>query len=75
MLQDHSLKVKETCDTCDTCKKMSIISLDVLLFSCLDTCDTCNIFALFSDIFAIFCKKYILQNIALKMLLRYFLVS
>ena len=45
MLQDHSLKVRktcDTCDTCDTCEKMSYISLGVLLFSCLDTCDICD---------------------------------
>ena len=40
MLQDHTLKVRKTCDTCDTFKKMSYISLSVLLYSCPDKCDT-----------------------------------
>ena len=63
MLQNHSLKVRKTCDTCNTCKKMSYVSLGVLLFSSLDTCDTCDTcdilqyFAIFLRYFAIFFEK------------------
>ena len=43
MLQDHSLKIRKTCDTCE---KKSCISLGVLLFSCLNICDAFGIFAI-----------------------------
>ena len=40
MLQDQTLKVRKTCDnTCDTYKKMSYISLSVLLYSCPNKCN------------------------------------
>ena len=44
MLQDHSVKVRKTCDTCE---KMSYISLGVLLLSCFDTCSILRYLAIF----------------------------